>query len=279
MIGDNDKYSWMLQGVVDDTPHARHLVLLSADGVAQGASHGLDERPLKAIAATVAGLQSLSRATGLIVGPQRTHEWKQTLIEFDHGLVFVVAAGKGSYLAAAAGPDVDMQQISFSMQQLVTRLGRELTAPPRTEGMPGRSGGDGAAGRQQPRPARNLPMLDEMLASVPKATRAILVQPDGMPGGASEGMSADIADLFAAAMHGLQGLSKSTGPFAGLHGSPQLRQTVVEFSHGWLVSISTPDGGSLAAMADPDGDIGELAGRMHDLVLGSMQPAQMARNA
>jgi predicted regulator of Ras-like GTPase activity (Roadblock/LC7/MglB family) len=193
--------------------------------------------------------------------------------------VFVVAAGKGSYLAAAAGPDVDMQQISFNMQQLVTRLGRELTAPARTEAGPRRTGGPGTAGGQPPRPARVVPALNEMLAAVPRATRAILVQPDGMPGGASEGMSADIADLFAAAMHGLQGLSKSTGPFAGLHGSPQLRQTVVEFSHGWLVSISTPDGGSVAAMAEPDGDIGELAGRMHDFVLAAARPAaQMARN-
>jgi predicted regulator of Ras-like GTPase activity (Roadblock/LC7/MglB family) len=274
-------YSWMLQGIVDNVPQARHLVLLSADGIPQGATQGMDERTMRGIAATMAGMQSLSRATGLIVGPQADHEWKQTLIEFDHGLVFVVAAGEGSYLAAAAGPDVDMQAITFSMQQLVTRLGRELTAPPRTNPPPHREGAPGG-GRSFWGGGPAMRRLDEIVEAVPRATRAILVRADGLPGGVSSGMEPEIADKFAAAMLGLQGLSKATAPFAGPVAAPQLRQTVVEFSHGWLVSIATGDGGCLAAAAEPSGDIADLAGRMHDLVYAMTRDAtaghEMARH-
>ncbi|MBY8880870.1 roadblock/LC7 domain-containing protein [Actinacidiphila acidipaludis] len=269
-------YSWMLQSVVDRTPDARHLVLLSADGIAQGATQGLDHDAMNAIASTAAGLQSLSRATGTIVGAQEVDEWRQTLIEFDHGWVFILAAGKRSYLAAAAGPDVDMELISSNMQQLVTRLGRELTAEARTESSVPQSGYRPQAGAQQVRQARVLPRLNDIVDAVPLATQAILVRPDGLPGGASAGMAADVADSFAAAMHALQGLSKSTAPFLGRHVNAQLRQTVVEFDHGWLVTMATPDGGTLAAAAEPDGDIGALAIQMRAVV---PEPAEMARNA
>lgn len=268
-------YSWMLQGIVDSVPQSRHLVLLSADGIPQGATQGLDERSMTGIAATMAGMQSLSRATGLIVGPQDDHEWKQTLIEFDHGLVLVLAAGEGSYLAAAAGPDVDMQAITFSMQQLVTRLGKELTAPPRTDPQVPRARGGAGQGDRQGAWGRVpvLAPLNDIIRSVPRATRAILVRSDGLPEGVSGGMDPDITDKFAAAMLGLQGLSKATAPFAGPHTVPRLRQTVVEFSHGWLVSIATGDGGCLAAAAEPSGDLAELAGRMHDLVYAMTRDA------
>ena len=269
-------YSWMLQSVVDRTPDARHLVLLSADGIAQGATQGLDREAMGAIASTAAGLQSLSRATGMIVGSHRDDEWRQTLIEFDHGWVFILAAGKRSYLAAAAGLDVDMELFSSNLQQLVTRLGRELTAEARTAPPAAATTTWPQSSAALPRQARVLPVLNDIVDAVPLATQAILVRPDGLPGGASRGMLADVADSFAAAMHAFQGLSKSTAPFLGRHVNAQLRQTVVEFSHGWLVTMATPDGGTLAAAAEPDGDIGALAVQLRSVV---PEPAEMARNA
>jgi hypothetical protein len=51
--------------------------------------------------------------------------------EFPGGYVFLVAAGPGAYLAVSATDRVDMEGVSSRLQELVQRLGKELTAPPR----------------------------------------------------------------------------------------------------------------------------------------------------
>ena len=45
--------------------------------------------------------------------------------------MFLVAAGPGAYLAVSATQHVDMETVSFRLQELVQRLGKELTSPPR----------------------------------------------------------------------------------------------------------------------------------------------------
>jgi predicted regulator of Ras-like GTPase activity (Roadblock/LC7/MglB family) len=57
--------------------------------------------------------------------------WKQTLIEYDGGWIFLIAAGQGAYLAVSAALDVDMESMSFRMQQQVSALGKAMTTPPR----------------------------------------------------------------------------------------------------------------------------------------------------
>lgn len=123
--------SWMLEDIVHNVPRARHAVLLSADGLPRGATEGLAEKDVRTISAAMAGMQSLSRATAHFAGPEEDRQWNQTVIEFSHGWSFLIGAGQGAYLAAAAAPDVDMQQISFRMHRLVARLGNNLTSPPR----------------------------------------------------------------------------------------------------------------------------------------------------
>ncbi len=46
-------------------------------------------------------------------------------------LDLLIAAGTGAYLAATAAADVDMEAMSFRMQQQVTALGKAMTTPPR----------------------------------------------------------------------------------------------------------------------------------------------------
>jgi predicted regulator of Ras-like GTPase activity (Roadblock/LC7/MglB family) len=76
-------------------------------------------------AAAVSGLQSLSRSVAFFCGESNVN-WRQTLIEFDGGWVFLNAAGGGSYLAVAASVEVDMGKITYRMQQLVSRLGKAM---------------------------------------------------------------------------------------------------------------------------------------------------------
>ncbi|MFC5753413.1 roadblock/LC7 domain-containing protein [Actinomadura rugatobispora] len=127
-LGDN-KLGWML----DETlrmPETRYAILLSADGLLMAHSERIGRDEAERQAAGMAGLQSLARGTAEFCGDRDT-TWRQTITEFDDGYVFLVAAGPGAYLAVSASPRVDMEAVSFRLQELVQRLGKELTSPPR----------------------------------------------------------------------------------------------------------------------------------------------------
>ncbi|MFE9118444.1 roadblock/LC7 domain-containing protein [Streptomyces sp. NPDC007172] len=117
--------SWMLEDALQ-IPHALHAVLISADGLQMSRTAEIDRGDADKVAAAVSGLQSLSRAVGFFCGEHGAN-WRQTLIEFDGGWVFLNAAGGGSYLAVAASAEVDMQDITYRMQQLVSRLGKAMS--------------------------------------------------------------------------------------------------------------------------------------------------------
>lgn len=125
----DNKLGWMLDDALR-IPETRYAILLSADGLlmAHSARIGRDEAERQA--AGMAGLQSLARATAEFCGNPHT-TWRQTVSEFDDGYVFLVAAGPGAYLAVSATQFVDMEAVSFRLQELVQRLGGELTSPPR----------------------------------------------------------------------------------------------------------------------------------------------------
>ncbi|MFJ9870354.1 roadblock/LC7 domain-containing protein [Streptomyces sp. NPDC101165] len=259
--------SWMLEDIVHNVPKARHAVLLSADGLPRGATDGMAQKDVRTISAAMAGMQSLSRATSHFAGPGEDRQWNQTIIEFSHGWIFLIGAGQGAYLAAAAAPDVDMQQISFRMHRLVARLGNNLTSPPRvnTDGLAGQSGG---ARAQHGAGGQGIPIvdLDEVVAEVQGARHAVLLGSDGLPRGATTGMSQDLADTISAAMTGIHAYSRATSQFAGVGQDAKWRQTVIEFQHGWIFLISAGRGAFLAAAAEHDADIEEFTTRLHQVV-------------
>lgn len=260
--------SWMLEDIVHNVPRARHAVLLSADGLPRGATEGMDPKDVRTISAAMAGMQSLSRATSHFAGPGEDRQWNQTIIEFSHGWIFLIGAGQGAYLAAAAAPDVDMQQISFRMHRLVARLGNNLTSPPRVnaEDAGGRPGRDRSQQQAAGSTGISIADLDEVVADVHGARHAVLLGGDGLPRGATTGMSQDLADTISAAMTGIHAYSRATSQFAGVAPEAQWRQTVIEFQHGWIFLISAGRGAFLAAAAEHDADIEEFTTRLHEVV-------------
>jgi predicted regulator of Ras-like GTPase activity (Roadblock/LC7/MglB family) len=115
-----------------EVPEARHAILVSADGLLMARSKDVGKDHADTIAAAMSGMQSLSRTVAdFCDGQSNRARWRQTLVEFDHGWVFLISAGEGAYLAVSASPDVDMAEITFRMQQLVGQLGKALTSPPR----------------------------------------------------------------------------------------------------------------------------------------------------
>lgn len=134
----NNELGWMLDEAVH-MPGARHAILLSADGMLRAHSQDIGRDEAERQAAALSGLQSISRSTSEFCVREATG-WRQTLVEFDDGYVFLVAAGQGSYLAVSATAEVDMEAVTYRMQKLVDRLGKELTSPPRQRPVTQRTG-------------------------------------------------------------------------------------------------------------------------------------------
>ncbi|QNE79543.1 roadblock/LC7 domain-containing protein [Streptomyces finlayi] len=265
----------MLEDIVHNVPRARHAVLLSADGLPRGATEGLAEKEVRTISAAMAGMQSLSRATAHFAGPEEDRQWNQTIIEFSHGWSFLIGAGQGAYLAAAAAPDVDMQQISFRMHRLVARLGNNLTSPPRVNTE--EDAGTRASGPPRRENAGSsgfvLADLDQVIADVRGARHAVLLGADGLPRGATSGLNRDLADTISAAMTGIHAYSRVTSQFAGVLEGAEWRQTVIEFQHGWIFLIAAGTGAFLAAAAEHDCDIEEFTTRLHEVIPKLTTPA------
>ncbi|WP_329534076.1 roadblock/LC7 domain-containing protein [Streptomyces sp. NBC_01450] len=125
----NDKLGWMLDDALE-VPEARHAILLSADGMLRAHSRGINRDEADRQAAALAGLQSISRSTAEFCDHSET-PWRQTLVEFVDGFIFLIAAGPGAYLAVSTSEKVDMEAVTFRMHKLVDRLGKALTTPPR----------------------------------------------------------------------------------------------------------------------------------------------------
>lgn len=127
----NYDLSWMLDSALE-VPEAQHAILVSADGLLMARSKDVGRDNADTVAAAMSGMQSLSRTVAdFCRGSGNRPQWRQTLVEFDHGWVFLISAGEGAYLAVSASPDVDMAEITFRMQQLVGQLGKALTSRPR----------------------------------------------------------------------------------------------------------------------------------------------------
>lgn len=124
-----NKLGWMLDDALQ-MPETRHAILLSADGLLMAYSQRISRDDAERYAAGMSGLQSLARGSAEFCGDPHT-AWRQTVSEFDGGYVFLVAAGPRAYLAVSTTEKVDMEVVSFRLQELVQRLGKELTTPSR----------------------------------------------------------------------------------------------------------------------------------------------------
>jgi predicted regulator of Ras-like GTPase activity (Roadblock/LC7/MglB family) len=123
------KLDWLLDDLLDRVPTARHAAVLSADGLLTGASTGLGREDAEHLAAVAAGFHSLARGAGRRFGGGAV---RQTIVEMEGGFLFVTAAGHGTCLAVLTAPDSDLGVIAYEMAMLVTRVGQNLSTPPRT---------------------------------------------------------------------------------------------------------------------------------------------------
>lgn len=129
MTASRPEMAWILDDLIK-VPHARHALVLSADGLAMAYSENVEKDEADTTAASVSGLSSLSRSAASFVTDKPT-SWCQTMIEYGGGFLFVRAAGSGAHLVASASADVDVAAFSYRMEDTVKRLGQELSVAPR----------------------------------------------------------------------------------------------------------------------------------------------------
>jgi predicted regulator of Ras-like GTPase activity (Roadblock/LC7/MglB family) len=90
----NNDLAWMLDRALE-VPEARHALLVSADGLLMARSREVDRDDADTVAAAMSGMQSLSRTLGGFAGGEDM-AWRQTLVEFDGGWVFLISSRSGS---------------------------------------------------------------------------------------------------------------------------------------------------------------------------------------
>ncbi|MFX4293491.1 roadblock/LC7 domain-containing protein [Streptomyces bohaiensis] len=114
---------WLLDDLTQRLPGVRHVLLLSSDGLVTSTSRKLPRGDAERLAAVASGLHSLARN----VGDQfASGSVRQTMIEFDDGVLLVAAAGDGSALAVLTGGETDTAQLGYETELLVAKVGEHM---------------------------------------------------------------------------------------------------------------------------------------------------------
>ncbi|MGW0495675.1 roadblock/LC7 domain-containing protein [Streptomyces sp. NPDC003007] len=128
---------WLLDDLVLRVSDIRHVVVLSNDGLAVGASTGLCREDAEHLAAVASGFHSLAKGAGRHFGAGGV---RQTMVEMDEGFLFVAAAGDGSCLALLTAVTADIGLVAYEMARLVKRVGEHLGTAPRVAARPPAAG-------------------------------------------------------------------------------------------------------------------------------------------
>ncbi|MBC9717476.1 roadblock/LC7 domain-containing protein [Streptomyces sp. TRM66268-LWL] len=122
---------WLLDDLTKRVDHVRHALVLSNDGLVTATSSGLVREDAEHLAAVSSGLHSLAKGSGRHFG---TGKVRQTLIEFDDAVLYVMAAGEGSCLCVLSSAEADIGQVAYEMTLLVNRVGEHLGVEARQPG-------------------------------------------------------------------------------------------------------------------------------------------------
>lgn len=119
---------WLLEDLVQRVGEVRQAILLSRDGLVMGASGNVTRKDAEFLAALSSGFHSLANGA-------REHfqakQVRQTVVELDDRLFFVMPAGNGSCLAVLSDAGGNAGLVAYETTMLIKRVRRALTASPR----------------------------------------------------------------------------------------------------------------------------------------------------
>ncbi|WP_030558141.1 roadblock/LC7 domain-containing protein, partial [Streptomyces exfoliatus] len=110
----DEKLNWLLEGLLDRTPGARHALVLSRDGLKLCRTPELSVDQADQLAAISAGIQSLSHGASVEFG-DGSGGVRSAMAEFYGGVLFIVEAGAGAHLAVVAAEDSDVGLVGHNM--------------------------------------------------------------------------------------------------------------------------------------------------------------------
>ncbi|MUN39535.1 roadblock/LC7 domain-containing protein [Actinomadura sp. NEAU-AAG5] len=120
---------WLLDDLVERVGEVRQAVLLSRDGLVMGASGGVTRKDAEFLAALSSGFHSLANGA-------REHfqakQVRQTVVELDGMLFFVMPAGDGSCLAVLSDAGGNAGLVAYETTMLIKRVRRQLGTAPRS---------------------------------------------------------------------------------------------------------------------------------------------------
>jgi uncharacterized protein len=122
--------NWLIGNFATRTPGVAHAMVVSADGLPIAVSERLDRAKADQLAAIASGLASLSQGAARYFDAGLV---RQTIVEMQRGLLFVMTISDGSCLAVLAAASCDVGGVGYEMATLVTRAGEVLTPTLRAE--------------------------------------------------------------------------------------------------------------------------------------------------
>lgn len=119
---------WLLDDLCRRIALVRYALVLSDDGLVTAHSQDLQREDAEHLAAVASGLHSLAKGSGVHF---RVGRVRQTMIEFDAGVLLVTSAGDGSCLCVLTGAEADIGQVAYEMTLMVNRVGEHLAVDAR----------------------------------------------------------------------------------------------------------------------------------------------------
>lgn len=130
IASDPYQLDWLLQRLLDTTPHTRHALLVASDGIRICHTSGLAAEQADRLSAIAAGIQALAAGASADFGAGRGGV-RQSMTEFEGGILFVVGTGLGAQVAVLADEEADAGLVGAQLAALVEQVGEHLTVPPR----------------------------------------------------------------------------------------------------------------------------------------------------
>ncbi|WP_462185734.1 MULTISPECIES: roadblock/LC7 domain-containing protein [unclassified Frankia] len=122
--------NWLINNFIDRVPGAAHTVVVSADGLLLAVSDGFPRDRADQLAAVASGLVSLTQGAARVFEAGGV---TQTVVEMEHGFLFIMAISDGASMAVLAAPSCDIGLVGYEMALLVSRAKDVLTPALRAE--------------------------------------------------------------------------------------------------------------------------------------------------